>query len=122
METIRQTGAVALVMALLLLTLWWLRKRGIANLAGALPGVLPGVLSNARKSAVKRLQSLERLPLGPQHTLHLIRCGDAELLISSSPSGCALLANASGSQPGAPFSACLREESAKINQITGGAQ
>ena len=37
METIRQTGAVALVLALLLLTLWWLRKRGLAGMTGSLP-------------------------------------------------------------------------------------
>jgi hypothetical protein len=34
---------------------------------------------------------LERLPLGPQHTLHLVRVGEAELLLVSSPSGCSLV-------------------------------
>ena len=39
METLQQSGAVALVLALLLLTLWWLRRRGLAGLAGSLPMV-----------------------------------------------------------------------------------
>jgi flagellar biogenesis protein FliO len=83
LETIRQTGAVALVLALLLLTLWWLRKRGLAGMAGSLPLL--------RKSAGRRMESMERLPLGPQHTLHLIRLGGSALLVSASPSGCALV-------------------------------
>jgi flagellar biogenesis protein FliO len=83
METIQQTGAVGLVLALLLLTLWWLRKRGFAGLAGSLPV--------ARKTHSRRLESLERLPLGPQHTLHLVRIGGSALLISASPAGCALV-------------------------------
>jgi flagellar biogenesis protein FliO len=79
MEAIQQTGAVAAVLALLLLTLWWLRRRGLT-------GVTLG-----RKTAVRRLESLERLPLGPQHALHLVRLGGSALLISSSASGCALI-------------------------------
>jgi flagellar biogenesis protein FliO len=94
METIRQTGAVALVLALLLLSLWWLRKRGFAALAGGLP--LAGVLPLARKANARRLENLERLPLGPQHTLHLVRFDGAALLISASPSGCALVHRVEG--------------------------
>ncbi len=88
METIQQTGAVALVLALLLLSLWWLRKRGFAGVAGGLP--------LARKANARRLESLERLPLGPQHTLHLVRFDGAALLISASPSGCALVHRVEG--------------------------
>jgi flagellar biogenesis protein FliO len=83
METIQQSGAVALVLALLLLTLWWLRRRGLTGVAGGLPLV--------RKANSRCLESLERLPLGPQHTLHLVRLGGAALLISASPAGCSLL-------------------------------
>jgi flagellar biogenesis protein FliO len=79
MEVIQQTGAVVAVLALLLLTLWWLRRRGLT-------GVTLG-----RKTAVRRLESLERLPLGPQHALHLVRLGGSALLISSSAAGCALI-------------------------------
>ena len=80
MEAIQQTGAVAAVLALLLLTLWWLRRRGFA-----------GVTTLGRKTAVRRLESLERLPLGPQHALHLVRLGGSALLISSSAAGCSLI-------------------------------
>lgn len=79
MEVIQQTGAVAAVLALLLLTLWWMRRRGLA-------GLTPGRKHNAR-----RMESLERLALGPQHALHLVRLGQSALLISSSPAGCALI-------------------------------
>jgi flagellar biosynthetic protein FliO len=79
MEAIQQTGAVAAVLALLLLTLWWLRRRGLAS------------TPLGRKAAARRMQSLERLPLGPQHSLHLVRLGGSALLISSSPTGCALI-------------------------------
>jgi flagellar biogenesis protein FliO len=83
MEAIRETGAVAAVLALLLLTLWWLRRRGLT-------GVTLG-----RRTAVRRLESLERLALGPQHALHLVRLGGSALLISSSSAGCALIHRAS---------------------------
>ena len=83
METIQQAGAVTLVLTLLLLTLWWLRKRGIA---GSTQGSML-----MRKPGARRLESVERLPLGPQHALHLVRLGGAALLISSSASGCSLL-------------------------------
>jgi flagellar biogenesis protein FliO len=83
MEAIQETGAVVAVLALLLVTLWWLRRRGFA-------GVTVG-----RKTAVRRLESLERLALGPQHALHLVRLGGSALLISSSAAGCALIHRAS---------------------------
>jgi flagellar biosynthetic protein FliO len=79
MEVIEQMAAVALVLLLLGATLWVLRRRGFAALA-------PG-----KKSARRRMECLERLSLGPQHALHLVRVGDRELLLASSPSGCALV-------------------------------
>ena len=84
MEAIRETGAVAAVLALLLLTLWWLRRRGLTGVT--LAGVTLG-----RRTAVRRLESLERLALGPQHALHLVRLGGSALLISSSAAGCTLI-------------------------------
>ena len=79
MDGIGQMAAVVGVLALLGGTLWWLRRRGIA-----------GVLL-ARRPAGRRLECLERLPLGPQHTLHLVRLGETALLVASSPGGCALV-------------------------------
>jgi flagellar biosynthetic protein FliO len=86
MDGIGQLGAVALVLLLLAATLWWLRRRGIA-------GVVPG-----RRLAGRRLECLERLPLGPQHTLHLVRLGETTLLVASSPGGCALIGSASAGE------------------------
>lgn len=80
MDTLRQAGAAAGVLALLLLSLWWLRSKGFAQ------PVWRGLSRPAR-----RLESIERLPLTAQHTLHLIRMGGRELLIASSPAGCALM-------------------------------
>jgi len=79
MDFVRQMAAAGAVLGLLAATLWWLRRKGIA-------GLMP-----ARKTAGRRLESLERLALGPQHTLHLVRLGDTALLLASSPAGCTLL-------------------------------
>ena len=79
MDVIEQMTAVALVLMLLGATLWWLRRRGLA------------VLSLTRRAGGRRMECVERLPLGPQHALHLIRLGDTELLVASSPSGCSLV-------------------------------
>jgi flagellar biogenesis protein FliO len=79
MDGIGQVAAVAGVLTLLVGTLWWLRRRGFA-----------GVLPPARRTG-RRLECLERLPLGPQHTLHLVRLGETVLLVASSPGGCALV-------------------------------
>jgi flagellar biosynthetic protein FliO len=79
MEVLQQMAAVALVLLLLGASLWVLRRKGFAGVA---------VL---KKSGARRLECLEHLPLGPQQTLHLVRVGEAELLLASSPSGCVLL-------------------------------
>ena len=79
MDVIRQLAAVGAVLALLSATLWWLRRRGIASPL------------TVRKPAGRRLERLERLPLGPHHTLHLVRLGGTALLLASSPAGCALV-------------------------------
>ena len=79
MDFVRQIAAAGAVLVLLSATLWWLRHKGLA-------GVLP-----ARKTAGRRLECLERLALGPQHTLHLVRLGDTALLLASTPAGCTLV-------------------------------
>ncbi|HLK68721.1 MAG TPA: flagellar biosynthetic protein FliO [Bryobacteraceae bacterium] len=79
MEIFQELAAVGGVLMLLLATLWWLRRRGYA-------AILP-----VKKSSGRRLECLERLPLGPQHTLHLVRMGDTALLLASTPGGCALV-------------------------------
>jgi flagellar biosynthetic protein FliO len=79
MEVIQQMAAVGLVLVLLGASLWALKRRGFAG------------ISLAGRPNRKRLECLERMPLGPQHTLHLVRVDGKELLVASSPSGCALL-------------------------------
>lgn len=79
MEVVQQMMAAGAMIGLLGLVLWWMRRRG---LAGALP---------MRRSGGRRLEYVERLALGPQHALHLVRIGDRALLVSSSPAGCAVL-------------------------------
>ena len=44
------------------------------------------------------MESLERLPLGPQHTLHLVRMGETALLVACSPAGCALVQSVPAAQ------------------------
>ena len=78
MEVIEQLAAVAGVLGLLLGCLWWLRRRNL-------------VTGTARRRGERRLELLERLPLGSQHCLHLVRLGEAELLVASSPAGCVLV-------------------------------
>jgi len=76
MEFLQQMAAAALVLGLLGAVLWFLRRRGWAAPAG---------------KARHRLEALERLPLGPNHALHLVRLGPRTLLVASSPAGCALI-------------------------------
>jgi flagellar biosynthetic protein FliO len=73
----QQYAGVALVLCLLGGTLWWLRRRGYAT--------------GASGRRHRRLEALERLPLGPQHTLHLVRVGRTVAVVLCSPGGCTLL-------------------------------
>ena len=88
METFRQAGGAAGVLTLLLLTLWWLKRKGMAQ------PVWRGLAPSHR-----RLESIERLALTQQHMLHLVRVGGRELLIASSPSGCSLVSSESAGTP-----------------------
>jgi flagellar biogenesis protein FliO len=83
MEWVLQIVAAAVVLGLLGTILWWLQRRGLAAIAPM------------RRSTGRRMETLERLPLGPQHTLHLIRVGEKTLLIACSPAGCAVLESSS---------------------------
>jgi flagellar biogenesis protein FliO len=78
METIRQVFAVSAVLSLLAAALWWLRRKGL-------------VRHGARGTRKHSLQAVERLMLGPQHSLHLVRLAGRGLLVGTSPAGCAVL-------------------------------
>ena len=78
MDAIRQAVAVSVVLSLLAAALWWLRRKGLARYGPA-------------GSRTHSLRAVERLMLGPQHSLHLVRLAGRGLLVSTSPAGCALL-------------------------------
>ncbi len=75
-----QVAMVLIVFALLGGVLWMLKKRGLASLA------LP-----SRRGASRRLEVLERVPLTPQHAVHLVRVSGKVVLIGTAPSACTLL-------------------------------
>ena len=79
MEVIEQLAAVGLVLLLLAATLWALRRRGLLSVA------------LSRKPGGRRMECIERLPLGPQQVLHLVQLDGRDLLIVCSPGGCRLL-------------------------------
>jgi hypothetical protein len=80
MEMMQQGLMAVTVLCLLALTLWWLRRKGMATF-----------VAGRRTAHTRRLQALERLPLTAQHSLHLVRAAGKVVLISSSPSGCSVL-------------------------------
>ena len=65
-------------MLLLAASLWWLRRKGLAGIGR----------TGGRKRA---LEAVERLPLGPQHSLHLVKLAGRGLLVGTSPAGCVVL-------------------------------
>lgn len=40
---------------------------------------------------LRRMQVLERLPLTPQHSLHLVRIEERIVVVASGPGGCSVL-------------------------------
>jgi len=76
---VQQILSVFLVLGLLGGLLWLLRNRGMA-FRGA-----------ARRKTERHLESIARLPLTPQHSVHLVRVSDHAVLLALSPSGCTLV-------------------------------
>jgi flagellar biogenesis protein FliO len=81
MEAIQQVLSVVAVLVLLGGSLWWLRRKGVAQFAVRGPG----------GGKVKSMKMLERLALTPQHSLYLVRVADRTMLIAASPGGCSIL-------------------------------
>lgn len=79
MEVIQQATSVALVLGLLAAALWWLRRRGFAG------------ASLGRRQSGRSVEELERLVLGPQHVLHLVRVREQAVLLACSAGRCVLI-------------------------------
>jgi flagellar biosynthetic protein FliO len=79
---IEQTLAVFLVLALLILVLWFLRRKGLAKMSLAVGG---------RRTAAGRIQVVDRKALTASHSLHLVRVQDRLILVGISPGSCQAL-------------------------------
>jgi flagellar biogenesis protein FliO len=81
MEALQPLLAVLFVLGLLGGSLYWLRTKGLARFTG----------KGAGRQGARRMQALERLPLTPQHSLHLVSVGGRSLLILVSPGACTVV-------------------------------
>jgi flagellar biogenesis protein FliO len=80
MDVIQPAAAIVFVLALLGGVLMALRGR--ANLS---------FRSVSFRTVAKNLEVIERISLGPQHSLHLVRTGSRTVLIATGPQSCQLL-------------------------------
>ncbi len=80
MDWARDLVAVLVVFGLLAGALWAMRR------AGAVRWRTPG-----RAKTRGRIELVERVALGPQHALHVVRLGSRALLIASHAAGCTLV-------------------------------
>ena len=81
MDWIEPLLAVFAVLLLLIGVLFWMRRMGWVQGGGPV----------AFRPANRRMAVLERLPLSPQHALHLVRIGEQVFLVGVSPQGCTLI-------------------------------
>jgi len=81
MDIVRQSLAITFVFALLWLALWLLRRKGAVRLNGRRSRAGAGIL-----------ESRGRLALTAQHSIHLVRVGQRELVLALHPSGVTVLA------------------------------
>jgi flagellar biogenesis protein FliO len=89
MDIVRQSLAITFVFALLCTALWLLRKKGQIRF---------GSRNGQRSSGM--LESRGKLVLSQQHTIHLVRVGQREMVLALHPAGVTLLAElaAAGSE------------------------
>ena len=77
MDAIRQFTAIGLTLLLLAGSLWWLRRKGLAQWRRSRPG--------------RVMEVIESRTLAPGHTLHLVRIADRVLALATHNGGCTLL-------------------------------
>ena len=85
MELTEQLAMVLLVFGLLGGLVWMLKKRGLASLP----------IPRRRNNGSRQMEVLERVPLTPQHAIHLVRVAGKVVLIGTAPSSCTILETAS---------------------------
>jgi flagellar biogenesis protein FliO len=73
MELLQQLAAVCFVLALLGAAVWFLKGKQM---------LVPG------RSGSKQMEVVERVSLGPQHTLSLVRVNGVMMLIGTGPGVC----------------------------------
>jgi flagellar biosynthetic protein FliO len=79
---IEQMLVVFAVLGGLMALLWFLRRKGLAQVS----------LTPRKRAKGRELEVLERLPLTATHSLHLVRAGRTVLLVGVSPSSCQAVA------------------------------
>jgi flagellar biogenesis protein FliO len=89
MQLTEQIGMVLVVFALLGGLLWFTKGRGMASFR----------LGARRGGNTRRMEVLERVPLTPQHALHLVRVSGRTVLIATAPSSCTLLDAPTAAEP-----------------------
>ena len=80
MELVREILSLCLVFGLLGAALWWMRRVGNLRVKNW----------NGRRLG-KSMESLERLNLTPNHSIHLVRVGEHRLVVAVHSSGCTVL-------------------------------
>ena len=95
MDVIRDVFSVLAVFGLLGAALWALRRGAVTGWGGAVRG-WPGAFARQAQGKSKSLETVERMALTPQHSLHLVRIHGRELVVATHPQGCALLLETSG--------------------------
>ena len=78
MEEFQAFGAVVFVLALLGAVLFLLRRKGVASFQ----------IAARRAGLPRRMEAVEKVSLGPQQSLHLVRVGDASYLVAMGPGAC----------------------------------
>jgi len=84
MDILRQSLAITFVFAFLWAALWFLRRRG--NIRIGFPRVRAGQ---------SVLESRGKLALSPQHSIHVIRIGERDIVVAVHPAGVTVLCRAS---------------------------
>jgi len=79
-EAIQSVIAIVVVIGLLLAAVYVLRKQRMAT----------GPLTRALR-AERALEVVDRVTLGPQHAIHLVRVRNRQVLVATTPTSCQLL-------------------------------